>query len=71
MGVVVGYLKAMAEEKDVPYQSLINLYLHDCAVHYREFNTPWQEEPLQGAQNRHKEATRFSAALASAEDILR
>jgi uncharacterized protein (DUF4415 family) len=26
------YFKALAEELDVPYQTLINLYLRDCAA---------------------------------------
>ena len=27
---VVDYFKALAEETDIPYQTLINLYLKDC-----------------------------------------
>jgi predicted DNA binding CopG/RHH family protein len=27
----IGYFKALAEETGVPYQTLINLYLTDCA----------------------------------------
>ena len=29
---VIEYLKDMAEEKGIPYQSLINLYLRDCVA---------------------------------------
>lgn len=39
---VIGYFKLMAEEKGVPYQSLINLYLRDCAVNHRKIDITWQ-----------------------------
>lgn len=32
----VAYFKSMAEETNIPYQSLINLYLRDCAAHHRK-----------------------------------
>ncbi|MFK7828501.1 MAG: BrnA antitoxin family protein [Congregibacter sp.] len=38
----VEYFKAMAEEKGIPYQSLINLYLRDCAQAHRELKLQWQ-----------------------------
>lgn len=41
---VVAYFKAMAEDKGVPYQSLINLYLRDCVAHHREIDISWQEK---------------------------
>ena len=28
----VDYFKALAEESGIPYQTLINLYLRDCAT---------------------------------------
>ena len=37
----VSYFKAMAEEKGVPYQSLINLYLRDCAASRRKLRLKW------------------------------
>ena len=37
----VSYFKAMAEEKGIPYQSLINLYLRDCATSHRELHLEW------------------------------
>jgi uncharacterized protein (DUF4415 family) len=37
----VSYFKAMAEETGIPYQSLINLYLRDCAVHQRKLKMKW------------------------------
>ncbi|WP_438456094.1 CopG family antitoxin [Vreelandella venusta] len=30
------YFKKLAEEKDLPYQSLMNLYLRDCAQSHKE-----------------------------------
>ena len=39
----VSYFKAMADEKGIPYQSLINLYLRDCAVSRRELRLEWTE----------------------------
>ncbi len=40
----VAYFKAMAEETGIPYQSLINLYLRDCAVHKRKLKMEWAPE---------------------------
>ena len=34
---VVEYFKGMAEEAGVPYQSLINLYLRECALHQKKW----------------------------------
>ena len=38
---VVEYFKQMAEETGIPYQSLINLYLQDCAATHRKLNLQW------------------------------
>ena len=38
----IEYFKAMAEEKGIPYQSLINLYLRDCAQTHRDLKLQWQ-----------------------------
>jgi uncharacterized protein (DUF4415 family) len=38
----VKYFKALAEEKDLPYQSLINLYLRDCAQSQKDLKIEWQ-----------------------------
>ncbi len=37
----VAYFKEMAEEKGIPYQSLINLYLRDCAEAQRKLKIKW------------------------------
>jgi predicted DNA binding CopG/RHH family protein len=41
---VIKYFKEMAEDKDVPYQSLINLYLHDCVAQHREIDISWERK---------------------------
>ena len=37
----ISYFKEMAEEKGIPYQSLINLYLRDCASSHRDLKLKW------------------------------
>lgn len=37
----VAYFKSMAEETGIGYQSLINLYLRDCAMHHRKLHIEW------------------------------
>ena len=37
----IEYFKALAEEKDIPYQTLINLYLRDCAESHRKPKVKW------------------------------
>ncbi len=37
----VTYFKSLADETGIPYQSLINLYLRDCAVHQRKLKMKW------------------------------
>jgi len=40
-GTTIGYFKALAKEVGVPYQTLINLYLGDCASSRRRLNMRW------------------------------
>ncbi|MCP4255643.1 MAG: BrnA antitoxin family protein [Candidatus Scalindua sp.] len=37
----VEYFKSLAEESGIPYQTLINLYLRDCAIHHRKLKMKW------------------------------
>jgi len=37
----IGYFKQLAEETELPYQSLINLYLRDCAASGRRLSMSW------------------------------
>ena len=41
---VIAYFKELAEETGLPYQSLINLYLRDCAATGRKLKMAWQSE---------------------------
>ena len=38
----IEYFKVLATEMDVPYQTLINLYLRDCAHSKRRLNLKWK-----------------------------
>lgn len=38
----IAYFKAMSEETGIPYQSLINLYLRDCASSGRKLDLAWK-----------------------------
>jgi uncharacterized protein (DUF4415 family) len=37
----VGYFKALGKELGMPYQSLINLYLRDCALNRKRLKLKW------------------------------
>jgi uncharacterized protein (DUF4415 family) len=34
----IGYFKGISEQVGISYQSLINLYLRDCAAHHRKLD---------------------------------
>lgn len=38
----IEYFKRLAAKTELPYQSLINLYLRDCAAHRRELAMEWR-----------------------------
>ncbi|HQR53830.1 MAG TPA: BrnA antitoxin family protein [Burkholderiales bacterium] len=38
----IAYFKVLAEETGIPYQSLINLYLKDCAAAKKKLNLAWK-----------------------------
>ena len=38
----ITYFKAISEEVGIPYQSLINLYLRDCAAQHRKLDLKWE-----------------------------
>ena len=38
----ITYFKNISEDVGVPYQSLINLYLRDCAASHRKLNLNWK-----------------------------
>jgi len=37
----IDYFKTLADELDMPYQNLINLYLRDCALHRKKLKMEW------------------------------
>ena len=39
----VTYFKSMAQDLDIPYQNLINLYLRDCAVSNKKLHLKWAQ----------------------------
>ena len=38
----IGYFKGISEQVGIPDQSLINLYLRDCAAHHRKLDLSWK-----------------------------
>jgi uncharacterized protein (DUF4415 family) len=38
----VEYFKSLSEETGIPYQTLINLYLRDCAASGRKLTMHWK-----------------------------
>jgi predicted DNA binding CopG/RHH family protein len=45
----ITYFKGMAEETGIPYQSLINLYLKDCAATQKKLSLAWKSGARRGA----------------------
>jgi len=39
---IIHYFKGMSEETGIPYQQLINLYLHDCVGRNRKSAIKWE-----------------------------
>lgn len=39
----IDYFKALAGENNIPYQTLINLYLRDCVINQRKLKFQWTE----------------------------
>lgn len=39
----IDYFKAMSAESEIPYQTLINLYLRECAATGRRLAMEWRE----------------------------
>lgn len=37
----IEYFKVVGADNNIPYQSLINLYLKDCAVHKKKLKMQW------------------------------
>jgi uncharacterized protein (DUF4415 family) len=43
------YFQALAEETGIPYQTLINLYLRDCALSKKKLRLQWRPQGQSGA----------------------
>lgn len=41
-GDTIDYFKTKSEESGIPYQTLINLYLSDCATQNRQLHMNWK-----------------------------
>ena len=41
-GDAIDYFKSVSEKVGIPYQSLINLYLRDCAAEHRTLSLSWK-----------------------------
>ena len=37
----IAYFKHLSEDNGIPYQTLINLYLRDCAQKHKKLNVEW------------------------------
>jgi len=44
----VAYFRALAHESGVPYQTLINLYLRDCAASRKKLALTWRSDARRG-----------------------
>ena len=42
--LTIDYFKELAEETGIKYQTLINLYLRDCALRNRKLAMKWHEK---------------------------
>ncbi len=38
----ITYFRAISEDVGIPYQSLMNLYLRECAASHRKFSLNWK-----------------------------
>jgi len=39
--ITIDYFKALSEESGIPYQTLINLYLRECAASEKRLSLNW------------------------------
>ncbi|MBK6574775.1 MAG: BrnA antitoxin family protein [Sandaracinaceae bacterium] len=45
----LAYFQSLAEESGIPYQTLINLYLRDCATSRKKLHLNWRPSAEKGA----------------------
>lgn len=41
---VMDYFLALSDEENIPYQTLINLYLTDCIKNHRKLTMSWESK---------------------------
>jgi uncharacterized protein (DUF4415 family) len=40
----IAYFKRLSDDNEIPYQTLINLYLRECAQRHKRLNMQWLSE---------------------------
>lgn len=45
----IAYFKGLSKEMGIPYQTLINLYLRDCASSRKRLSLSWRPAAVRGA----------------------
>ena len=58
----IDYFKALGVEADLPYQTLINLFLRDCASQRRKLRLGWPASPRADAAKGEARAVRRTSA---------
>jgi len=38
----LSYFKDLSKKFEMPYQTLINMYLKDCAIHHKKLEVSWK-----------------------------
>ena len=41
---IIDYFRALSDDNGIPYQTLINLYLRECALKHRKLRMEWAPE---------------------------
>jgi len=66
----IQYFKALSEESGIPYQTLVNLYLRDCAANERKLDIAWKQvsnmsiQPVEMAPSNRQFAVKAEAKAA-------
>jgi uncharacterized protein (DUF4415 family) len=45
----IAYFRSLSTKTSIPYQTLINLYLRECALTRRQLRLEWRSSPAKGA----------------------
>lgn len=41
---VIAYFNKLAEEKEMPFERVVNMYLYECMINKHEPHFPWEDE---------------------------